>query len=84
MGGETKKQTPEETYTDSYSDPLLEDAIKFVLDTARPSISSIQRQFRIGYNRAAHIIEAMESKGIVSAPRHDGTRAITASAGAAR
>lgn len=84
LSGETKKQTPEETYTDSYTDPLLEDAIKFVLDTARPSISSIQRQFRIGYNRAAHIIEAMEAKGIVSAPRHDGTRAITASAGAAR
>lgn len=78
LGGNSKKTIPEEEYTDGYTDPLLDDAIRFVLDTDRPSISAIQRQFRIGYNRSARIIEAMEAKGVVSAPRHDGTRTITA------
>ncbi|HFK2694295.1 TPA: DNA translocase FtsK [Kluyvera ascorbata] len=63
---------------------MLDDAIRFVLDTARPTISAIQRHFRIGYNRAARIIEAMEAKGVLSAPRHDGTRTIVAGAEAAR
>ncbi|WP_278143648.1 DNA translocase FtsK [Dickeya lacustris] len=40
------------------------------------TISGLQRHFRIGYNRAAHLIEAMESKGVVSAPTHDGTRTV--------
>ncbi|HED3065069.1 TPA: recombination-associated protein RdgC [Kluyvera ascorbata] len=84
LGGESKKIIPEEEYTDSYTDPLLDDAIRFVLDTARPTISAIQRHFRIGYNRAARIIEAMEAKGVLSAPRHDGTRTIVAGAEAAR
>lgn len=80
LGGDSKKTIPEEEYTDAYTDPLLDDAIHFVLDTARPSISAIQRQFRIGYNRAARLIEAMETKGLLSAPKHDGTRSIIAGA----
>lgn len=84
LGGESKKSVLEEQYTDSYTDPLLDDAIRFVLDTARPSIAAVQRQFRIGYNRAARIIEAMEDKGVLFAPRHDGTRTITAGTEAER
>lgn len=80
LGGDSKKTIPEEEYTDAYTDPLLDDAIRFVLDTARPTISAIQRQFRIGYNRAARLIEAMEAKGLLSAPKHDGTRSIIAGA----
>ncbi|MEB6429240.1 DNA translocase FtsK [Citrobacter freundii] len=63
-----------------WQDPLFVDAARFVLDTARPTISAIQRQFRIGYNRAARLIEAMEAKGLLSAPKHDGSRSIIAGA----
>ena len=51
-------------------------AVALVRETRRASISLVQRQFRIGYNRAANIIEAMERAGIVSAPAHDNTREV--------
>lgn len=81
LGGEVKKESFAEADEEGeYEDPLFADAARFVLDTARPTISAIQRQFRIGYNRAARIIEAMEAKGLLSAPTHDGTRSIIAGA----
>ena len=58
------------------NDPLMEEAIQFVIDTQKVSISAIQRQFRIGYNRAACIVEKLEADGIVSPPGHNGNRIV--------
>lgn len=66
-------------YSAEFADPLFEQATQHVVATGRPTISTIQRQFRIGYNRAARMIESMEAKGIVSAPAHDGSRTVIAS-----
>ena len=57
-------------------DPLFDQAISFVIDKQNASISGVQRQFRIGYNRAARIIEQMEEVGVVSEQGHDGNRAV--------
>ncbi len=59
-------------------DPLYDEALAFVTETRRVSISSIQRKFRIGYNRAARIVEDMESQGVVSTPGHNGAREVLA------
>ncbi|WNK40028.1 DNA translocase FtsK 4TM domain-containing protein [Pantoea agglomerans] len=61
---------------DEELDPLFDQAVGFVVDKRRASISGVQRQFRIGYNRAARIIEQMEAQGIVSAPGHNGNREV--------
>ena len=57
-------------------DEYFAPAVDLVRETRRASISLIQRQFRIGYNRAANIMDAMERAGIVSAPSHDNTREV--------
>ncbi|MCX8729865.1 hypothetical protein J3U66_05675 [Gilliamella sp. B2969] len=57
-------------------DPLFDQVVEFVVETRRASISSVQRKFRIGYNRAARIVEQMEIEGIISAPSHNGTREV--------
>ena len=57
-------------------DENYEEAVSFVLQSRKVSISSIQRKFRIGYNRAARIVEAMEAAGIVSAPNEMGNRQV--------
>jgi len=62
--------------SDEELDPLFDQAVGFVVDKRRASISGVQRQFRIGYNRAARIIEQMEAQGIVSAPGHNGNREV--------
>jgi len=59
-------------------DPLFDQAVAFVVDKRRASISGVQRQFRIGYNRAARIVEQMEAQSIVSAPGHNGNREVLA------
>ncbi|UWS30571.1 DNA translocase FtsK 4TM domain-containing protein [Erwinia pyrifoliae] len=59
-------------------DQLFDQAVEFVVDKRRASISGVQRQFRIGYNRAARIIEQMEAQGIVSSPGHNGNREVLA------
>ncbi|GKX56096.1 DNA translocase FtsK [Leminorella grimontii] len=59
-------------------DPLFDQAVAFVIEKKKPSISGIQRQFRIGYNRAARIIDQMEAQGIVSPPGHSGNREVLA------
>ncbi|RLR18376.1 cell division protein FtsK, partial [Sodalis-like symbiont of Bactericera trigonica] len=61
---------------DEELDLLLDQAVAFVIDKRRASISGVQRQFRIGYNRAARIVEQMELQGIVSAPGHNGNREV--------
>ncbi|MEP9842902.1 DNA translocase FtsK [Klebsiella sp. GN_Kp186] len=59
-------------------DPLFDQAVNFVTEKRKSSISGVQRQFRIGYNRAARIIEQMEAQGIVSEQGHNGNREVLA------
>ena len=60
------------------TDTLYDEAVAFVTETRRGSISSVQRKFKIGYNRAARIIEQMESQGVVSSQGHNGNREVLA------
>ncbi|WP_088212410.1 DNA translocase FtsK [Shewanella sp. Shew256] len=64
--------------SDEEYDPLYDEAVAFVTETRRGSISSVQRKFKIGYNRAARIIEQMEMQGVVSAQGHNGNREVLA------
>ena len=64
-------------------DPLYDEAVSIVLKSRRASISSVQRQLRIGYNRAARLIEDMERAGLVSAMQSNGNREVLASSNAA-
>ena len=59
-------------------DVLYDDAVNFVTEKRRVSISSVQRQFRIGYNRSARIVEQMEIQGVVSTAGHNGAREVLA------
>jgi S-DNA-T family DNA segregation ATPase FtsK/SpoIIIE len=63
---------------DEELDPLFDQAVAFVVEKRKPSISGVQRQFRIGYNRAARIVEQMEAQGIVSPPGNNGNREVLA------
>ncbi|MHA6846150.1 DNA translocase FtsK 4TM domain-containing protein [Ralstonia syzygii] len=66
---------------DAEADPLYDEAAAFVLNTRRASISAVQRQLRIGYNRAARLIEQMEVAGLVSPMGRNGSREVLAPAG---
>jgi S-DNA-T family DNA segregation ATPase FtsK/SpoIIIE len=68
---------------DAEADPLYDQAVAIVLKTRRASISLVQRHLRIGYNRAARLIEQMERAGLVSAMQTNGNRDVLAPAGAA-
>jgi S-DNA-T family DNA segregation ATPase FtsK/SpoIIIE len=61
---------------ESNNDPLYNDAVQIILESKKTSISFIQRKLRIGYNRAANLIEAMEAKGILSEQQSNGSREI--------
>ena len=63
---------------DNESDPLYDEAVAFVLETRKASISSVQRKLRIGYNRAARLIEQMETSGVVSEMSSNGNREVLA------
>ncbi|WP_434677214.1 DNA translocase FtsK 4TM domain-containing protein [Pseudomonas sp. R1-18] len=63
---------------DSESDALYDEAVKFVLESRRASISAVQRKLKIGYNRAARMIEAMEMAGVVTAMNTNGSREVLA------
>lgn len=63
-------------FADTESDPLYDQAVAFVLESKRASISAVQRQLRVGYNRAARLVEEMEKAGIVSAMGPNGNREI--------
>src|SRR5690554_1713825 len=61
-------------------DELFDLAVAFVTESGKCSISSVQRQLRVGYNRAARIVDSMQAAGVVSAPAHNGAREVLASA----
>ncbi|MBN9115732.1 MAG: cell division protein FtsK, partial [Pandoraea sp.] len=67
-----------ESSGDAEADPLYDDAAAFVLNSRRASISAVQRQLRIGYNRAARLIEQMETAGLVSPMGRNGAREVIA------
>ncbi|GGA93133.1 DNA translocase FtsK [Agarivorans gilvus] len=64
--------------SDEELDALFDQAVMHVTETRRGSVSGVQRKFKIGYNRAARIVEQMEAQGIVSAPGHNGNREVIA------
>ncbi|WP_426703124.1 DNA translocase FtsK [Rhodanobacter sp. Col0626] len=66
---------------DAELDPLYDEAVAFVLRSRRASISFVQRQLRIGYNRAARLVESMEAAGLVSSMGHNGVREVLAPGG---
>ncbi len=66
--------------SDSEQDELYDQAVAWVTKSRRASISSVQRQLRIGYNRAARLVEDMEAAGVVSPPEHNGQREVLAPA----
>lgn len=63
---------------DEDMDPLFDQVVEHVVETRRGSVSGVQRRFKIGYNRAARIVEQLEAQGIVSAPGHNGNREVLA------
>ncbi|NOR69032.1 MAG: cell division protein FtsK, partial [Methylomarinum sp.] len=65
---------------DSEMDELYDEAVMFVTETRKASISSVQRRFKVGYNRAARMIEDMEAAGVVSGPEGNGSRQVLAPA----
>lgn len=63
---------------DGEEDPLYDQAVQIVTETRRASISGVQRRLKIGYNRAARLVESMEAAGIVSPLEANGTREVLA------
>ena len=80
LSGETSEESllPGETMEgdDGESDPLYDQAVAHVIESRRASVSGVQRKFRIGYNRAARLVEQMEMSGVVSGPGHNGNREV--------
>ena len=74
----TDRIVPVITNDDSETDPLFDEAVKLVTESRNASISSVQRKLRIGYNRAARIVEKMEEIGIVSELESNGKREVLA------
>jgi S-DNA-T family DNA segregation ATPase FtsK/SpoIIIE len=64
--------------SDAESDPLYDQAVQVVTESRRASVSGVQRRLKIGYNRAARIVEAMEAAGVVSAMQSNGSREVLA------
>ncbi len=72
--GSDALNTAEES--DTEADPVYDEAVKFVTETRRVSISSLQRKFKIGYNRAARMVEQMERVGLVGTMQSNGSREV--------
>jgi len=79
-GGDTSEAIPglSGENTDNEQDAFYDEAVAFVTETRRASISSVQRKLKIGYNRAANLVEAMEAAGVVSEAGHNGAREVLA------
>ena len=78
QGGEFSSEDQSKENGDSETDPLFDDAVKLVTESRNASISSVQRRLRIGYNRAARIVEKMEEIGIVGELESNGKREVLA------
>jgi DNA segregation ATPase FtsK/SpoIIIE, S-DNA-T family len=78
LSGEAAQTNVNQVNPNANSDELFDQAVAFVLETRKTSISSLQRHLRIGYNRAANLMEALEAAGIVSAAELGGSRRILA------
>lgn len=72
------EENPQATDDDSEKDPLYDQAVRIVTETRRASISGVQRRLKIGYNRAARLVEAMEAAGIVTPMESNGNREVLA------
>ncbi|MBB2930949.1 FtsK/SpoIIIE family DNA translocase [Paraburkholderia silvatlantica] len=84
LDGPASEGAPQDLFGDSpdaEADPLYDEAVAFVVRTRRASISSVQRQLRIGYNRAARLVEQMETAGLVSPMGINGSREVLAPGG---
>lgn len=77
-GGEILLPGEQAENGDEEYDAVYDEALAFVTETRKVSISSIQRKFRIGYNRAARVVEQLEQNGVVSTPLHNGNREVLA------
>jgi len=83
LEGDSENETllpGEQSESDEEFDPLYDQALAYVTESRRGSVSGVQRKLKVGYNRAARIIEQMEGQGIVSAPGHNGNREVLAPA----
>ena len=78
QGGEFSSEDQITDNGDSERDPLFDEAVRLVTESRNASISSVQRKLRIGYNRAARIVEKMEEIGIVSELESNGKREVLA------
>jgi S-DNA-T family DNA segregation ATPase FtsK/SpoIIIE len=77
-GEPVEEETPDQAgeLSSGESDPLYDEAVAWVIRSRRASISSVQRQLRIGYNRAARLVEDMERAGILSSMATNGSREV--------
>nr|WP_244958717.1 DNA translocase FtsK [Neisseria shayeganii] len=78
LSGEAAQETVNAVNPNANSDEMFDQAVAFVLESRKTSISSLQRQLRIGYNRAANLMQALEDAGVVSPPDVGGSRKILA------
>ena len=77
-GGSTDDLPGLNRSSDGEIDPMYDEAVAYIVKSRKASISGIQRALRIGYNRAARLIDQMEADGIVSAPETNGNRTVLA------
>jgi len=78
--GEQQARLVTDTDEEAHDDALYPEVVRFVVGAGLVSISGIQRQFKTGYNRSAHLVEAMEQNGVVSAPSYNGGREVLVTA----
>ncbi len=72
----TRRRAPKAAPADPEADPLYDEAVRIVTETRKASISGVQRRLKIGYNRAARLVEAMEAAGLVGPLQSNGNREI--------
>ena len=72
----TMRKRAEGAAADAEADPLYDEAVRIVTETRKASISGVQRRLKIGYNRAARLVEAMEAAGLVGPLQSNGNREI--------